>query len=221
MTTIQVEEILPIDAREVIQGSDEWFAARMGKISASRLNDIMKKTKYGESTYKTRARMELAIERLTGKPAGSTFMNQAMHDGVEREPDARTLFEAVTGKEVALCGSFNHPTIEMASASPDGLLRDENAVLEIKCPTPVTHAYNLLSKKMDKRYIYQIQWQMACCEADYGYFASYHPDYPKAQQLRWLKVDRDDKLISELEMVVRDFDVEIDNLVNDLKKGVE
>ena len=218
MTSINIDTL---DAREVIQGSDEWFAARMGKISASRLNDIMKKTKYGESTYKTRARFELAIERLTGKPAGSTFMNKAMHDGVEREPDARKLFEAVTGKEVQECGSFNHPDIKMASASPDGLILAENAVLEIKCPTPVTHAYNLLSKKMDKRYIYQIQWQMACCEADYGYFASYHPDYPKAQQLRWLKVDRDDKLISELEMVVRDFDVEIENLVNDLKKGVE
>jgi putative phage-type endonuclease len=210
-----------LDAREVVQGTDEWFASRLGKISASRLGDIMKKTKYGESTYKTRARMELAIERLTGKPAGSTFMNQAMHDGVEREPAARDLFAAVTGKEVALCGSFNHPDIKMASASPDGLLRDENAVLEIKCPTAVTHAYNLLSKKMDKRYIYQIQWQMACCEADHGYFASYHPDYPPDQRLRWLKVERDDKIISELEMVVRDFDVEIDNLVNDLKKGVE
>ena len=219
MTSFNVDTITP-DV-EIAQGSPEWFAGRLGKVTASRLNDIMKKTKYGESTYKARARMELAIERLTGKPAGSTFMNQAMHDGVEREPAARDLFELVTGKEVALCGSFNHPDIEMASASPDGLLRDENAVLEIKCPTAVTHAYNLLSKKMDKRYIYQIQWQMACCEADYGYFASYHPNYPKEQQLRWLKVDRDDKLITEVERVVRDFDVEIDNLVNDLKKGVE
>ena len=62
---------------------------------------------------------------------------------------------------------------------------------------------------------------MACCEADFGYFASYHPDYPTDQRLRWLKVERDNKLISEVEMAVRDFDVEIDNLVNDLKKGVE
>lgn len=216
---IGTSPIAPIKNEELKQGSDEWFAARLGMISASRLSDIMKKTKYGESTYKTRARMELAIERLTGKPAGSNFMNQAMQDGVEREPDARSLFEAITGKEVAECGSFNHPNIKMSSASPDGLIREENAVLEIKCPTAVTHAYNLLSKKMDKRYIYQIQWQMVCCEADYGYFVSYHPDYPPDQQLRWLKVERDEKIISELERVVRDFDVEIDNLVNDLKKG--
>ena len=219
MTSINIDTI--IEDPIIPQGSPEWFAGRLGKITASRLSDIMKTTKYGESTYKKRARMELAIERLTGKQASKVPMNQAMYDGVEREPDARDLFELVTGKDVALCGSFDHPDIPNSSASPDGLLRNENAVLEIKCPTAVTHAYNILSKKMDKRYIYQIQWQMACCEADYGYFASYHPDYPREQQLRWLKVDRDDKLITEVERVVRDFDVEIDNLVNDLKKGVE
>ena len=210
-----------IDTTILIQGSEEWLNSRLGKVTASALSDIMKKTKYGESTYKTRKRMELAIERLTGKEASHTPMNQFMRDGVEREPHARKLFEAVTGKEVAETGSFDHPTLNMSSASPDGLIVNENAVLEIKCPTAVTHAYNLLSKKMDKRYVYQIQWQMACCEADYGYFASYHPNFPKEQRLRWLKVERDDKLISEVERVVRDFDVEIDNLVNDLKKGVE
>lgn len=220
MTSIPAPETLA-DTTQMIQGSEEWLNSRLGKITASALSDIMKKTKYGESTYKTRKRMELAIERLTGKEASHTPMNQFMRDGVEREPIARDMFELVTGKDVALCGSFDHPTIANSSASPDGLLRNENAVLEIKCPTAVTHAYNLLSKKMDTRYIYQIQWQMACCEADYGYFASYHPDYPTDQRLRWLKVDRDDSVISKLEMAVRDFDVEIDNLVNDLKKGVE
>ena len=129
----------------IIQGSDDWFKVRMGKITASKLSDLMKKTKYGESTYKTRLRMELAIERITGKSASPNFMNQAMHDGVEREPDARKLFEAVTGKEVALCGSFDHPEVVNSSASPDGLLREENAVLELKCPTHITHARNLLS----------------------------------------------------------------------------
>ena len=73
--------------------------------------------------------MELAIERVTGKQANIVTMNKAMHDGVEREPDARALFEATTGKDVALCGSFNHPYLPNTAASPDGLLRDENAIL--------------------------------------------------------------------------------------------
>ena len=204
---------------ELTQGSEAWFAVRNGKITASKLSDLMRKTKYGESTYKTRLRMELAIERITGKSASPNFMNQAMHDGVEREPDARALFEATTGKEVALCGSFDHPDVVNTSASPDGLIRGENAVLEIKCPTHVTHAKNLLSDKMPKNYEYQVQWQIACTESDYAYFASYHPDYPKDLRLKWVKVERDDSVIKSLEEAVRQFDIEIEDLIIKIQNG--
>ncbi len=206
-------------SEELIQGSDEWFKVRMGKITASKLSDQMKKTKYGESTYKTRLRMELAIERITGKSASSVVMNQAMHDGIEREPDARTLFEAVTGKEVALCGSFDHPEIVNTSASPDGLLRGENAILEIKCPTAVTHARNLMADGMDKRYLFQVAWQMACTESTHGYFASYHPDFPTDLRLKYVRVERDDDLILDISKAVRQFDIEVEDLINNIKKG--
>ena len=204
---------------ELIQGSPEWFAVRNGKITASKLSDLMKKTKWGESTYKTRLRMELAIERITGKSAGDNFMNQAMKNGVEREPDARKLFEAITGKEVAECGSFDHPEIVNTSASPDGLIRGEDAVLELKCPTHITHAKNLLSEKMPKNYEYQVQWQIACTESEYAYFASYHPDFPKELRLKWVKVLRDNIMILELEDAVRQFDIEVEDLIIKLKKG--
>ncbi len=217
MTSINVDTIRP-DV-EVVQGSPEWFASRLGKITASRLNDLMKKTKYGESQYITRLRMELAIERITGKRANIVQTNQAMRDGVEREPDARTLFEAITGKEVTEVGSFNHPYLPNTAASPDGLITEENAILELKCPTSVTHGNNLLSDKMPKNYIYQVQWQIACCEADYGYFASYHPDYPKDLRLKWMKVEKDEKVIDALVNRVRDFDLEVHDLVVKLKQG--
>ena len=204
---------------ELIQGSDSWFKARMGKVTASKLSDLMRKTKYGESTYKTRLRMELAIERLTGKSASDNFMNRAMQDGVEREPDARKLFEAITGKEVAECGSFDHPDIVNTSASPDGLIRGEDAVLELKCPTHITHAKNLLSDKMPKNYEYQVQWQIACTESEYAYFASYHPDFGKDLRLKFVKVEKDDKIIAELEKAVREFDIEVEGLINDIKNG--
>jgi putative phage-type endonuclease len=204
---------------QLVQGSESWFKARMGKISASRISDLMKKTKYGESTYKTRLRMELAIERITGKSASPNFMNKAMQDGVEREPDARTLFEATTGKEVALCGSFDHPEVVNSSASPDGLIRGENAVLEIKCPTHVTHAKNLLSDTMPRNYEYQVQWQIACTESDFAYFASYHPDFPPELRLKWVKVLRDNMMILDIEDAVRQFDIEVEDLIIKLKKG--
>jgi len=217
MTSINVEPI--ISDIEIPQGSPEWFAARCGKISASRLGDIMRKTKWGESTYKAKVRLELAIERITGKSVSSTVMNKAMYDGQEREPEARTLFEAITGKEVALCGSFDHPTIVNTSASPDGLLRGENAVLEIKCPTHATHAKNLMSETMPKNYIYQVQWQIACTESDYAYFASYHPDFPKELRLKWVRVEKDDSVIKSLEEAVRQFDIEIEDLIIKIQNG--
>jgi len=204
---------------ELIQGSPEWFAVRNGKITASKLTDLMRKTKYGESTYKSRLRMELAIERITGKSAGDNFMNQAMKNGVEREPDARTLFEAITGKEVAECGSFDHPEVVNSSASPDGLIRGEDAVLELKCPTHVTHAKNLLSDKMPRNYEYQVQWQIACTESEYAYFASYHPDFPPELRLKWVKVLRDNMMILDIEDAVREFDAEVEDLITKIKKG--
>jgi len=201
----------------LIQGSPEWHKVRMGKITASKLSDLMRKTKYGESTYKTRLRMELAIERITGKSASPNFMNQAMQDGVDREPDARKLFEAITGKEVAECGSFDHPEIVNTSASPDGLIRGEDAVLELKCPTHITHCRNILSDKMPKNYEYQVQWQIACTESEYAYFASYHPDFPKQLRLKWVKVLRDNIMILELEDAVKGFDAEVENLITKIK----
>tara|TARA_B100000768_G_C11247511_1_gene362478 strand:- start:865 stop:1500 length:636 start_codon:yes stop_codon:yes gene_type:complete len=202
---------------ELIQGSKEWFAVRNGKITASKLSDLMRKTKWGESTYKTRLRMELAIERITGKSASPNFMNQAMQDGVEREPDARKLFEAITGKEVAECGSFNHPDVANTSASPDGLIVGEDAVLELKCPTHITHCRNILSDTMPKNYEYQVQWQIACTGSEYAYFASYHPDFPKQLRLKWVKVLRDNIMILELEDAVKEFDAEVENLITKIK----
>ena len=217
MTSINIDTI--IDTSVIPQGSPEWFASRLGKITASRLNDLMKKTKYGESQYITRLRMELAIERITGKRANIVQTNQAMRDGVEREPDARKLFEAITGKNVTEVGSFNHPYLPNTAASPDGLITDENAILELKCPTAITHANNLLSDTMPKNYVYQVQWQIACCEADHGYFASYHPDYPNDLRLKWMKVEKDEKVIGALVNRVRDFDIEIHDLVVKLTEG--
>jgi hypothetical protein len=125
----------------------------------------------------------------------------------------------MTGKEVALCGSFDHPEIVNTSASPDGLIRGENAVLEIKCPTHVTHAKNLLSETMPKNYEYQVQWQMACTESDYAYFASYHPDFPPELRLKVVKVLRDNIMILEIEDAVRQFDIEVEDLITKIKKG--
>jgi|TARA_R110000803_G_scaffold124736_1_gene192456 putative phage-type endonuclease len=201
------------------QRSAEWFAFRLGKITASALTNVMKRTKYGESKYKTRYRTELAIERLTGKRANIVIPNQAMKDGTEREPDARILFEKIAGKKVDECGAYVHPDIKNASASPDGMVVGEKAILELKCPTMVTHSHNLLSSTMPKDYVYQVQWQIECTKSDYGYFASYHPDYPDGLKLKWMRVERDEEIINDLVKTIGEFDNEIEELVTELKES--
>lgn len=201
------------------QRSPEWFASRLGKITASGIDNLMKKTKYGESQYKTRYRLELAIERLTGKQANETPMNEHMRRGIELEPEARDLFAKISGLDVTECGSYQHPEIKNSGASPDGIVNDGNMdfCLEIKCPAMVNHANNLMETKVPSRYKHQIMWQMACTGLMGCYFVTYNKDYPKDQQLKYLFVERDDKLIKTMEDAVREFDREVDVLVNILK----
>lgn len=201
------------------QRTPEWYAARLGKITASGIDNILKKTKYGESQYKTRYRLELAIERLTGKQANVVPLNDAMRNGIEREPEARDLFAKISGLDVKECGAYQHPEIKNSGASPDGIVNDGNMdfCLEIKCPAMVNHANNLMETKVPSRYKHQIMWQMACTGMMGCYFVTYNPEYPDAQKLKYLFVERDDKLIKTMEDAVREFDREVDVLVNILK----
>jgi putative phage-type endonuclease len=201
------------------QRTPEWFASRLGKITASGVDNLMKRTKYGESQYKTRYRLELAIERLTGKRANETPMNEHMRRGVELEPEARDLFAKISGLDVKECGSYQHPEIKNSGASPDGIVNDGNMdfCLEIKCPAMVNHANNLMETKVPSRYKHQIMWQMACTGLMGCYFVTYNKEYPEGQQLKYLFVERDDKLIKTMEDAVKEFDREVDVLVNILK----
>ena len=199
------------------QGTTEWHAARLGKITASGFSNIMKEVKAGESTYKTKYRQELAIERVTGKVANEVLMNQFMRDGVEREPIARQLFINKSGLDVNEVGFIDHPSITMSGASPDGMIKSEDAVLEIKCPTPTTHLNNLLADKMPSNYKYQVQWQIACTGSKKAYFASYNPNYPERFQLKIVEVARDDKMISAMEAAARQFNIEIEDLITKLE----
>ena len=118
------------------QRSEEWFQQRLGKVTASRISDVIAKTKTGVSTSRHNYLIQLVSERLTGKKA-ETYINQAMQDGIDREDEARTLYELKFGK-VNEVGFFEHPTILMSGASPDGALVNDNGGIEIKCPIETT-----------------------------------------------------------------------------------
>ena len=200
------------------QRTDEWFKARLGKVTASKISDVLAKIRSGEAAVRRNYKMQLATERLTGQKTDS-YINQAMQDGIDREDTAREIFEIVRDIKVEQVGFIDHPTIKMAGASPDGLLPD-GGILEIKCPVETTHTTNLLERKLPSRYIPQVQWQLACAGKGYKYanFVSYNPNFEPKLQLIYVEVERDNEYIEMLEEEVSTFLTEVDDIINILRE---
>lgn len=200
---------------EIIQGSDEWFAARLGKATASNFRKILAKIKTGEAADRRNYRAQLVGERLTGKKADS-FTNDSMKWGTENEPFARIAYIAQTGFDVQEIGFVDHPIL-MAGCSPDGLVLDAG-LIEIKCPTLATHIDTLEAQRMPPEHLPQVQGQMWIANRQWCDFVSYHPELPEKLQLFITRVQRDDAYITELEKEVVLFLSEVDAKVEALNK---
>ena len=204
---------------EIVQGTDEWFAARCGKATASKVADIVARTKSGYAAGRANYMAQLVAERLTGKVA-ETFKSAAMQWGTDQEPAARVAYEFYVTADVTEVGFVDHPNIGMSGASPDGLVGDDGLV-EIKCPNTATHIDTLLGKSIDGKYITQMQWQMACTGRQWCDFASYDPRMPETMSLFVTRVPRDEARIKELEDEVRAFLAEVDEKVARLKSACD
>ena len=198
-----------------IQGSPEWLSERAGKVTASMVSAVlMKPETAGFRDYQA----QLVAEILTGKPQGSDYTNAAMQFGTEMEPLARSAYEAETGFSVDEVGFCQHPTIERAGASPDGLVGNSGLV-EIKCPKVATHLAYLIAGVVPVGYKNQMMWQMACSGRDWCDFASFRPDLPEHLQLFIIRFKRDPARIIDLETAVVAFLDSVDKMLSQLKKG--
>ena len=198
------------------QGSEAWFAQRLGRVTASRLADVLATIKTGEAASRAAYRAELVAERLTGK-AAEGFTNAAMKWGTECEPLARAAYEAEFGLLVEEVAMIPHPTIEMSGASPDGLVSVDGQI-EIKCPETKGHIDTILAGCAPSRYIPQMQWQMACTGRAWCDFVSFDPRMPSDMQLFCVRVLRDDEYIAKCESEVRKFLAEVDSTVSKLRE---
>lgn len=198
------------------QGTPEWHAARLGKVTASRLVDVLAKIKNGEAAARANYRAELVAERLTGKHADG-FVNAAMKWGTEAEPLARAAYEAEFGLLVQEVGLIDHPSIPMTGASPDGLVSIDG-LIEIKCPETKAHINTLLRKAAPEQYIPQMQWQMACTGRAWVDFVSFDPRMPADLQMCVVRVLRDEALIATYEAEVRAFLDEVAATVDQLQR---
>jgi putative phage-type endonuclease len=199
----------------VEQGTPEWHQLRLGKVTASRVSDVMAKIKTGESASRKNYRAELVVQRLTGLPSES-FTNAAMEWGTATEPMARIAYEIAKEVLVEQVGFIEHPTIAMFGCSPDGLVHD--GMIEIKCPNSATHIEYLTDNKAPAKYINQMQCQMAVTGKKWCDFVSFDPRLPEDLQLFVVRVERDQKYIDSMEVEVVEFLTEVEGMVNQLKE---
>ena len=202
-----------------IQGSPEWFDARCGRITASRIADVLRTRKDGKrSETRHKLMLEIAAEIMTETNA-KHYVSDSMQWGVEKEPIARTEYELITGHDVRLVGFVEHPTIQRAGCSPDGLLFGQSKGVEFKCPETTTHIDYLIAKRLPPEYEPQVMWNIACTEYEEWDFVSFDPRMPKKHQMLIVPVKRNEPRIKEMNEAVVQFLAEVDDLIHQIESA--
>jgi YqaJ-like viral recombinase domain len=193
------------------QHTAEWTWVRTGRITASRICDLMAKLKRGgEAACRRDYRIELIAERLTGR-TDDRYVSKEMQFGIEQEPFARTAYEIRTENIVDPVGFIFHPRLDFSGASPDGLIGEDGG-LELKCPKTTTHLAYISAGTVPKEYQHQMLWNMACAEREWWDFASFDPRLPEKLRLFIIRMPRDEARIGEIEREVLTLNSEIQDI---------
>jgi len=198
-----------------VQGSAEWLEVRRGKITASRIADVLAVLKKGgEGAGRRNYRIEQIAERLSGR-SEDHYVSPEMEWGSEFEPIARSAYEIATESMVDTVGFVLHPTFDFAGASPDGLVGKDGG-LELKCPKTTTHIKWLMAGVVPEEHQDQCLWNMACCQRQWWDFMSYDPRLPEGLRVFMVRMPRDDERIAEIESEVEKFNGEIEAAIESL-----
>lgn len=185
------------------QGTEAWKRERLGMVTASRIADVVARTKTGWAASRANYMAQLLAERLTGELTES-YISAAMQWGIDHEAQASDAYAWYADVDPELVGFVLHPSIPMTGASPDRMV-GEYGLAEIKCPNTATHIDALLGAAVDGAYIKQMMWQMACTQRRWCDFVSFDPRLPEPMRLHVVRIARDDAQIAELEAQVKDF----------------
>lgn len=198
------------------QRSAEWRQQRCGKVTASRVAEVIGRLKGGGWAAPRAKYMEqLVAERLTGRPQDMRQV-RSMTERADLEPEARAAYRFYTGNKVDEVGFTDHPTIANAGASDDGRVGDDG-MIEIKCLDAATHVK--LWQGDDTpilTYMPQMVFGLACNERHWCDFVAYCPIMPEELKLFVRRIDRDNDVIAAIETQVLEFIAEIDGKVAEL-----
>lgn len=195
---------------EMEQRSEEWAAIRLGKLTGSRAAEMLSSRKDAtEAAGRRNLRVQLMLERLTGRSHENGYESRAMKNGTDREVDAVAVYEAMTGNLLSSVGFVQHDSL-MAGCSPDGYVNDWEGLIEVKSPIPATHLDYLKTGLVPGEYLKQIMHGLWLTGAKWCDWLSYQPDFPEPLQTKLVRVHRDEKAIAEYEVKVKAFLAEVD-----------
>jgi len=201
------------------QGSSEWALARAGRVTASRVDAVLSRSRDRKSEGATRRKYKAQIvsEILTGAPQETAFSSRAMEDGIENEPFARALYEARSLILVDVVGFVVHPRIDRSGCSPDGLVGTDGMV-QFKCPEPHTHLGYVLEGVAPSDYAPQMQWEMACTGRSWSDFVSYSQPFPAPHNLLIVRLQRNEEEIQRITAEITQFNREVDEIIERLNR---
>lgn len=204
------------------QRTEEWFAERLGNLTASRWSDAMATTKSGWGMSRYRYISQLAMERISGQRA-EHYQSDAMIRGSQMEEEAVEVYELLYDADTRPIGYVPHPTIPKAGASPDRLVGDDG-LIEFKCPDTHTHL-SYIMKAQDEgavpaiipgEYIGQMNWQMICTGRVWCDWVSYDDRVPVNLRMLRVRLYLDPETVSQFEDAARQFLAEVDKMVERL-----
>lgn len=198
---------------DVPQGSREWFALRLGKLTGSRVCDAFARLKDGktEAAGRRNLRVQLVLERLTGQSQENGYHSSDMDRGSDLEDTARAAYEAETGMFVEPVGFVEHDVLP-TGFSPDALIDGATGLIEIKCPKAATHL-DYLREGLPREYYLQILHGLWLSGAQWGDFVSFHPAFPSPLRLKITRLWAKDADLKAHELNVRLFLSEVEKEV--------
>ncbi len=176
------------------QRSDEWFAIKKGKASASRAQAIGNGGK-GLENYV----IEIMAEYYSIAER-ENYINEHMQRGIELEPIAKQVYELEHDCEVREIGFAEYN--EYIGCSPDGLV-GKDGMIEIKCPCDRIYLGILINEKIDSGYVWQCQMNMLILKRKWCDLIFYNPNFKKSMYIKRLKADKKthEKLLKGFEKV--------------------
>jgi len=188
------------------QGSPEWHMRRLAKVTGSRVFSVVDFDARGKPRAAYNRLLDELEQEFKSQQPTANYTSQAMKDGTRKEPIARTLFMLQHDVDVREVGFEDHPNIDHAGVSLDGIIDTENALIEIKCPLINNHTLYWEDERIPPKYLCQMYWGMACYpQLTHGYFISYNETAETGKHLLVRRVERNQKRIDLMEERVTEF----------------